>query len=123
MRPETKREILIAREAVKEALLSQGYSLSIVNSVAREKYPLPFITRLRVVTDESDSGNPVEWRLVGDQLQVRMPTNPVHMPNSYVGPNWQSATIPFVLRLFPSRIKMLAELIENPTEWVEDTDV
>lgn len=69
---------------------------------ARELYPLPKVTRPRVVTD-SDC---YQWRAVGGSLQWRKRDSAV----------WSAEDVTVVR---PSQVALLAELLANPNETVD----
>lgn len=68
----------------------------------KARYPLPLITRPRVVTDNEG----VEWRIVDEVLQTRV------RPKG----DWGS----WMPKISWQRIDLLADLTANPTEQIPD---
>ena len=73
MKPETKRETLIARAAFVEGCQTFGISPYTATEHGNRRYPLPKITRPRVVKDDKGDHSPSEFRVVGGRLEYRNP--------------------------------------------------
>lgn len=85
------------------------------NQRARHLYPLPSVTRPRVVRDVTSgmAGGGYEWRVVNGGIQWR-PLGDM---------TWRAPASDGVVHgmyLFPERVRTLADLLANPTETVED---
>lgn len=72
---------------------------------ARRRYPLPKVTRPRVVRVEGRQRD-MEYRVIGNDVQFRS--------TKHKGADWQSSS------LTPSALRELADLLANPTETVEE---
>lgn len=79
------------------------------DNAAAWRYPLPKVTRPRVLGMPVSNGNRLEFRLVGDEFQERLKT-----PDGQS--DWQhtGGTTPT-----PERVRLWADLLANPTETVE----
>lgn len=80
---------------------------------AVERYPLPKVSRPRVVADPHMRDNAVSWRVVDDVIQYRYNRDPV-IDSWIVGPPDFLPT--------RERVVMWADLLANPVEIVEDSD-
>ena len=96
--PPTKQSIRLQREAYAKGLRHAGYSAEGSASAARHAYPMPPITRPRVVTLSDGT----QYRRVDGVLQYR----------DRMGARWQSSTIT------DEKITEFAGLLVNPTETV-----
>lgn len=86
-----------------------GWSDKTAERVAAEEYPLPKITRPRVVTDSQGT----EFRVRdGDLLEGRRQDRPDN-------PGWGQFS---AWDITPERIRLWADLLANPTEEVDDAD-
>lgn len=106
MKPETKREILIARRAFEAGAWYVGWNSESARQDAASRYPLPKITRPRVVKDSKGTF----WRVLGDKIQF-----------SNDGVSWPGAdsSHPFCI-VQAERVHIFHDLYTNPTEEVED---
>lgn len=79
---------------------------------AAEYYPLPKVTRPRVVTDSGAGliARETSWRVVGGALQWK------------TGSEWNNLAGPMNEGMFitAQRVRILADLLANPTEEAED---
>jgi hypothetical protein len=127
--PMTKREVLIAREAVDAVsryLAARGYfnvgsPVGIKESPQREiqdlaasRYPLPKLTRPRVVAEDSGDW---EYRVAGGVVECRWLRN--RTPGaSYFG-EVNPAGDGIRLDVTADRVALWADLLANPTEEVD----
>lgn len=96
-------------------LMGRSVHSSDVLNDAVHKFPLPKITRPRVVVDSRWSRR--EFRVVDGQMQTRDPGEQWHcLENPNV--NARSAGLPIVIDAV--RVALWADLIANPTEEIED---
>lgn len=109
MKPETKREILIARAAFirgmcypNEGAIRKDYA----TDHARVLYPLPKITRPRVKVDTYGE----RWRVTGGKLEVWLTNNQ----------KWEHLFYYKQHVITPERAAIFHDLFQNPTEEVED---
>lgn len=85
----------------------EGY----VDLRAAERYPLPTITRPRVVRDPRSKG--YEWQCVGGALQWRYPDTMESWSS------WDSGGA-YIWTPVPDRVKLWADLLQNPLEEVQE---
>lgn len=121
----SKRDVLIAREAVRRTVAHfwvtirdslDGTRWNGSDVLAAEMYPLPRVTRPRVVADQCGPRGPQEFRFVDGVFQIRAP-----------GEAWQCLNFGTVLvdsqihgvGVTPERVALWADLIAHPTEEVE----
>jgi hypothetical protein len=115
--PLTKREVLIAREAYVQGI-ARGYGSYIpfdkAKGIAAERYPLPQITRPRVVKDPDKEFSQL-WRCVDGVIE-----------HDGAMSSWRSAfgkgPLHPSLLVWPTveRIKLWADLLARPTEEVSE---
>lgn len=74
-------------------------------------YPLPRITRPRVVRDTSTDGCPIEWRVTNGNIECRQAAGTWYEVAERGGAK---------MWITPQRVAFLADLLANPTETVED---
>lgn len=102
-----ERERAAAAWAMREfGLFSVREVASIRERTVRERFPLPKVTRPRVVKDSAG----YEWRCNDNHLEWRL-TRDWHRPVD--GASW---------RLSPDNVRLWADLLANPTEEVDDGD-
>ena len=87
--------------------LSAGRGGEFSKQARDRRYPLPKTTRPRVVKDPI---GPYEWRCVDGELEYRLPD---------VELSWRDGS-PLGWSLTPARVALWADLIERPTEDVEE---
>jgi hypothetical protein len=89
--------------------------LSLTEAEAAHTYPLPRVTRPRVVRDPHDDYGQ-EWRVVNGRLEFRPPYGQWGEAHKRTDAIYDGSC------LFPTleRIRMWADLLANPTETVED---
>jgi hypothetical protein len=75
---------------------------------AEKRYPLPMVTRPRVVTDSFA----IAWRLADGALEFRLSQSAPWRVTPHYGP--MGVTV--------ERIRLWADLLANPTEQVEDEE-
>lgn len=102
----SRAEILAARKAfVAGAVYAGGFDLHGVAEIrARKDFPLPKVKRPRVVRVAGGLAEGVAYRVVNGRLQFREPRATSWLPSTYT----------------VQMVGMLADLIKNPTEEVED---
>lgn len=107
--PMTRREILIAREA-----FATGARLWTQHpeAEAKRRYPL-LVEKPRVVTDREETlpSARCDWRVIDGALEWRISG----VPN----PRWYPLTNSSLF-LTADRVRLLADLLANPTELSED---
>jgi hypothetical protein len=114
--PMTKREVLIAREAYarrsRETYTTGEWERSIrglVEAEAAAAYPLPTVTRPRVVKDPCSSK--LEWTVEDGYLRCREGGGWM---------KWAGYKLYSDFAPLPARVAVWAALLANPTETVED---
>lgn len=125
--PMTKREVLIARDAADDAVkfvFEMARRLGGIEHVdgrtyAAECYPLPKVTRPRVVRDpeHGGGGSYYEWSVQHDRVHFRWSFAALD--------DWKEATggiANMLLTPTPERIAVWAYLLANPTEECEVED-
>lgn len=105
MKPENKRETLIAREAFIAGSDWSGKSWYSAAEEAARRYPLPKITRPRVITFPDIHG---EFAFLPNSNQIGW--------RARSGDIWQT---PY-FTLTPARLRGFMDLASNPMEEVED---
>lgn len=101
-------------EAWREMLRVNHSSGADCIDASRKRYPLPKVERPRVVVETSVHGRTVAWKYEHGALWWRNPRG---------SGEWYSLMSPRTSEMFitPERVKLLADLLANPTELVEDT--
>lgn len=110
-KPRTEREVLIARSAYLDGTLYSHHSHSsesharALESELAKRYPLPKVTRRRVLPDPVDPA--VEWAVIDGRLAVRY--RQLQSP-------WEREPQRTIM---PERVAMWADLLARPTEECE----
>lgn len=107
----SRREIFIARQAFADGVCARpvlGDAWYGAEAEAAKRYPLPMVTRPRVVKDETGPAGTYYWRVDRGVLQ--------HTTSLDAG-MWEPLAIGMYITV--PRVHLLAELLANPTETVE----
>lgn len=97
------------RKAFACGWMARGGGRYLGEGEAAHRFPLPTVTRPRVVNDH-ESLFPSAWRVVDGELQYCYYTEN-HRWYPAAGKVW---------RITPARARLWADLLENPTEEVEE---
>lgn len=113
----TEREVVLReRKAFLQGIRSTSFLMvtddSYWSDEAVRRYPLPLITRPRVVKDP-EAGFDQRWRVVDGCLEYAVPNGPWH--KAHKRSNWSGVEQPT-----PARIRLWADLLHNPTEEVTE---
>lgn len=84
---------------------------------AKSRYPLPPRSRPRVVRDDGGKYGATEWKCVDGRLYWRVAA---HRPNQWNDVEADNGAGGMFIR--PERVKLLADLLANPTETVPDDE-
>ena len=96
----------------------KGLAPDYAGKEAAERYPLPTVTRPRVVTDPHLRDDSVSWRVFDGVIQYR--ENRDAMLDSIIDSSWVVGPPQFIPTA--ERVAMWADLLANPTEEVEASD-
>jgi hypothetical protein len=112
----TERDLVMAQ---REAFARGGYLLRDPFTPrdewrrrAEREYPLPRVTRARVVRDTAG----IAWRVVDGRLEFDRGDERLEPSQQWATTDWYGT-----LRIGAERIRLWADLLANPTEEVEDT--
>lgn len=115
----TERDLILAKREVYADLLcaAVGWSREGAEQKATGAFPFPKRTRPRVLTEQDGRG--LSFRFTGD------PTNPFALFEYSVsgGREWrQTCSAESKLTVTAERVRIMADLLANPTEEVPDAD-
>jgi len=115
----TERDLVLAKREAYVMCRSlhgyvDGFARTLYEKEAVSKYPLPKVTRPRVVKDpESDTNG--FWMVKGGRVQWTCFRN----GDGTIDLNWRDAR-PELVAVTPARVALWYDLLDNPTEEVED---